>query len=76
MAGGSHVLVGYMGAGGHTNTRGEASRVGGGSEGFFRGARYFYFSLFLCFLVGSGAASDRPASAGRGWQERSVSSSP
>ena len=52
--------------------RGEASR---GSEGFFRGARYFIF-LSFCALVGSGAASDRPASAGRGGQERSVSSSP
>ena len=38
-----------MRAGGHTSTRGVASRDGGGSEGFFRGARYFYFSLFLCF---------------------------
>ena len=54
-----------MRAGGYTSTRGEASRGGGGSEGFFRGARYFYFFS----LVGIGPTAD----AGRDGQERSVS---
>ena len=39
---------GILRAGGHTSTRGEASRGGGGSEGFSV-ARVTLFSLFLCF---------------------------
>jgi len=49
-----------MRAGGHTSTRGEASRGGSGSEGFFRGARYFY----IFSLVGIGPTAE-PVGTGR-----------
>jgi len=38
---------GYMRAGGYTSTRGEASRDGGGCEGFFCGALLLFFSFFV-----------------------------
>ena len=49
--------------------------VGAAVRGFSV-ARVTFIFLSFCALVGSGAASDRPAEAGRGGQERSVSSSP
>jgi len=66
---------GYMRAGGHTSTRARQAAAGAAVRGFSV-ARVTFIFLSFCALVGSGAASDRPASAGRGRQERSVSSSP